>query len=129
MRKRKERVKRSHKEMAAIRRKLDDASAFAETAELIRLTGYQSRLKLLYLLDTRKEVCVSDLSEILELTVSAVSQHLAKLKMHGLVAARRHAQTVGYSLTDHPFIAKLQDNFLRQFQVAGGAPPRRGQIA
>ena len=50
-------------------------------------------------------------------SVSAVSQHLAKLKAYGLVAPRRDAQTIYYRLTDHEFNGKLRDNFFKQFQV------------
>ena len=42
------------------------------------------------------------------ISVSAVSQHLAKLRAYGLVANRREAQTIFYRLTDHSFIADLQ---------------------
>jgi DNA-binding transcriptional ArsR family regulator len=43
--------------------------------------------------------------------VSAVSQHLAKLRAYQLVAPRRDAQTIYYRLTDHKFNEKLRQNF------------------
>ena len=81
------------------------------------LAGNSTRLKLLYLLDYMKELCVCDLEEMLGVSVSAVSQHLAKLKAYGLVAPRRDAQTIYYRLTEHAFNAKLRENFFKQFQV------------
>src|SRR5260370_38789042 len=84
---------------------------------LMTLGGSSTRLKLLYLLENMKELCVCDLAEMLGVSVSAVSQHLAKLKAYGLVAPRRDAQTIYYRLTDHAFNAKLRDNFFKQFQV------------
>jgi DNA-binding transcriptional ArsR family regulator len=61
-----------------------DAPEIDETAELMKLAGNPTRLKLLYLLETLTEVSVSDLSELLSVSVSAVSQHLAKLRAHRL---------------------------------------------
>jgi ArsR family transcriptional regulator, lead/cadmium/zinc/bismuth-responsive transcriptional repressor len=107
----------SSKEMAQIRQNLEGTPDIEEAAELMNLAGNSTRLKLLYLLENMKELCVCDLAEMLGVSVSAVSQHLAKLKAYGLVAPRRDAQTIYYRLTDHEFNAKLRDNFFKQFQV------------
>jgi DNA-binding transcriptional ArsR family regulator len=88
-----------------------DAPQIDETAELMKLAGNSTRLKLLYLLETMTEVNVSDLSELLGVSVSAVSQHLAKLRARGLVNSRRDAQTIYYRLTDHDFIDKLREEY------------------
>jgi DNA-binding transcriptional ArsR family regulator len=107
----------SSKEMAQIRQNLEGTPDIEEAAELMNLAGNSTRLKLLYLLDNMKELCVCDLAEMLGVSVSAVSQHLAKLKAYGLVAPRRDAQTIYYRLTEHIFNAKLRENFFKQFQV------------
>src|SRR5436305_1572053 len=91
----------SSKEMAQIRQNLEGTPDIEEAAELMNLAGNPTRLKLLYLLENMKELCVCDLAEMLGVSVSAVSQHLAKLKAYGLVAPRRDAQTIYYRLTDH----------------------------
>ena len=103
----------SSKEMAQIRQNLEGTPDIEEAAELMNLAGNSTRLKLLYLLENMKELCVCDLAEMLGVSVSAVSQHLAKLKAYGLVAPRRDAQTIYYRLTDHAFNAKLRDNFFK----------------
>ena len=54
------------------------------------------------------EVCVCDLGEILGITQSAVSQHLAKYKAYGLVTARRENQTLFYRLADRPDVKMLR---------------------
>jgi DNA-binding transcriptional ArsR family regulator len=82
-----------------------------ETAELMKLAGNSTRLKLLYLLEIMTEVNVSDLSELLGVSVSAVSQHLAKLRARGLVNSRRDAQTIYYRLTEHDFIGRLRQEY------------------
>jgi len=107
----------SSKEMAQIRQDLEGKAAIEEQADLLSLAGNTTRLKLLYLLYNMKELCVSDLAELLGVSVSAVSQHLSKLKAYGFVAQRRDAQTIFYRLTASDFNNKLRENFLKQFQV------------
>jgi DNA-binding transcriptional ArsR family regulator len=46
------------------------------------------------------ELSVSELNERVTVSQSALSQHLAILREHGLVHSRRQAQTVYYSLTE-----------------------------
>ena len=59
---------------------LAEAPQIDEAAELMKLAGNPTRLKLLYLLETLNEVNVSDLAELLGGSVSAVSHHLATLQ-------------------------------------------------
>jgi DNA-binding transcriptional ArsR family regulator len=88
-----------------------DAPEIDETAELMKLAGNSTRLKLLYVLESLSEVSVSDLSELLGVSVSAVSQHLAKLKAYGLVNSRRDAQTIYYRPAEHDFIGRLREEY------------------
>ena len=48
------------------------------------------------------EMSVSELNELLPLSQSALSQHLAVLRESGIVQTRRDGQTVHYSLADGP---------------------------
>lgn len=57
--------------------------------------GDQTRLKLFKLV-ALEELCVCELEELLNVSQSAVSQHLAKLKAAGLVRERRQGQWVYY---------------------------------
>jgi DNA-binding transcriptional ArsR family regulator len=88
-----------------------DAPKIDETAELMKLAGNSTRLKLLYLLESLTEVSVSDLAELLGVSVSAVSQHLSKLRARGLVNSRRDAQTIYYRLAEHDFIGRLREEY------------------
>jgi ArsR family transcriptional regulator, lead/cadmium/zinc/bismuth-responsive transcriptional repressor len=106
-------------DISRIRQNLEYAPDIEHAAELMSLAGNSTRLKLLYLLETHDEICVCDLAEMLGVSVSAVSQHLAKLKARGLVAPRRDAQTIYYRLTDHAFNNKLKDSFLSDLTVPG----------
>ncbi len=92
----------------AVRKSLEFAPELEEAAELFNLASNSTRLKILFLLDRLKELCVCDLAEMLGVSVSAVSQHLAKLRAYGLTTTRRDAQTIYYRLTDHAFLGKLR---------------------
>ncbi|MCC6717433.1 MAG: helix-turn-helix transcriptional regulator [Acetobacteraceae bacterium] len=48
----------------------------------------------------RGEMSVGQLAEAVGLTQPALSQHLALLRGHGLVATRRAAQTIHYRVAD-----------------------------
>jgi DNA-binding transcriptional ArsR family regulator len=74
-------------------------SSFDELSGILSLTGNSVRLKLLYLLYKEVRLCVCDLSDILEMNVSAISQHLRKLKDRNLIYSKKEAQTIFYSIT------------------------------
>ena len=101
----------STKTFSQIRKRLEATPDIDTAAELLNLAGNSTRFKLLNLLDEMDEINVSDLSELLGVSVSAISQHLAKLRAYGLVVPRREAQTIYYRLADHPFNDKLRENF------------------
>ena len=77
---------------------LDDT--FDYLSQGLELIGNNVRLKILFLLNEEKRLCVCDLSDILGMTVSAISQHLRKLKDRKLIETEREAQTIFYSLTN-----------------------------
>lgn len=65
----------------------------------LSLAGNSVRLKIIYLLFQEKKLCVCDLSDILGMNVSAISQHLRKMKDRNLLEKDREAQTIFYSLS------------------------------
>lgn len=69
-------------------------------SSILALAGNVVRLKIAYLLDEEKELCPCDLSDILGMSVPAVSQHLRKLKDGGLVQTRKEGQTIYYSISE-----------------------------
>ena len=66
---------------------------------MLALAGNGVRLKMLFLLLDQQQLCVCDLADVLQMNVSAISQHLRKLKDGGVVQARKVGQTVFYTLT------------------------------
>lgn len=83
---------------------------------ILNLAGNEVRLKILFLLNIEKELCVCDLSDILGMNVSAISQHLRKLKDAGMIHNRKEAQTIYYSILPEmesllqPFFALISAN-------------------
>ena len=78
----------------------------ARAAALLRVVGNEHRLLVLCLLIERGEASVGTLLEQVELSQSALSQHLARMRDEGLVAFRRDAQTLYYRIAD-PAVEQL----------------------
>lgn len=76
--------------------KLDDS--FLSISNALSLAGNNVRLKILYLLQKESKMCPCDLSDILDMTVPAVSQHLKKMKDAQLIFQNKIGQTVFYSI-------------------------------
>lgn len=72
-----------------------------DAAQLLRALANDKRLMLLCLL-VDGERSVGELNAKVELSQSALSQHLAVLRNDGLVTTRREAQTIYYQLADGP---------------------------
>lgn len=70
-----------------------------EAARLLKLLSNEQRLTVLCRL-SGGELSVTQLGAYVDLSQSALSQHLAKLRADGLVATRRDAQTIYYRLAD-----------------------------
>jgi len=72
--------------------------------------AHPTRLRLLGMLATG-ELCVCQMTSVLELAPSTVSQHLSVLARGGLVAERKEGKLVFYRLreesTDRPWLAPL----------------------
>ncbi len=70
-----------------------------EASELLSLLANPNRLRILCeLLDGERSV--SALEDVVGLSQSALSQHLARLRDGGIVTTRREAQTIHYSIFD-----------------------------
>ena len=78
---------------------LPDDEVLYDLAELFRVFGDTTRIKILYAL-FESELCVSDIAQAVGLSQSAVSHQLRVLKASKLVKFRRDGKTVFYSLDD-----------------------------
>lgn len=64
---------------------------------VLNLIGNTIRFNILYLLQQEGRLCVCDLSDILGISISAVSQHLRKLKDRQIIYSVKEGQTIYYS--------------------------------
>ena len=78
---------------------MPDDEVLYELADLFRVFGDSSRIKILYALHD-SELCVQDLANAVQLSQSAVSHQLRVLKDSKLVRFRRDGKTVYYALDD-----------------------------
>lgn len=93
-----------------------------EAAQLLKMLANGQRLRVLCLL-AAGELSVGQINERIDLSQSALSQHLARLREEGLVTTRREAQTIYYMLANgqaRHIIAALHE-------VYCGAPPKVGR--
>jgi DNA-binding transcriptional ArsR family regulator len=77
-----------------------------EVADVLALLGNGKRLAILCHI-SRQELTVGAIAEKVDLSQSALSQHLAKLRNSGLVRTRRERQMIYYSCLDGPIPALL----------------------
>ena len=85
------------------------------TAHILNLAGNTTRLKILYLIRTEKRICVCDMSDILGLSVSAISQQLRKLKDGFLLRSKKEGQTIFYHI--HPQFESILDHVFAIFNT------------
>lgn len=85
----------------------DDAAALkklakqaGDAAQLLKMLANEKRLLILCFLAVRGEMTVGELVGVVNLSQSALSQHLAKLRADGLVEFRRTSQTLHYRVAD-----------------------------
>ena len=73
----------------------------SDAAQLLKALANENRLMILCTL-SEGEMSVGQLNQRMDLSQSALSQHLAVLRRDGLVTTRREAQTIYYSLAAGP---------------------------
>lgn len=82
-----------------VRANMIDDDTNLSLAELFKIMGDATRLKLIFAL-MQKELCVCDLAAVSGASDSAVSHQLRVLRIHKLVKYRREGKILYYSLRD-----------------------------
>ena len=77
-----------------VRQVLPPDEVLSDLADLFKIFGDSTRIKILYAL------CVCDIADLLGLTQSAISHQLRVLRSSKLVKFRRDGKTLYYSLAD-----------------------------
>ena len=82
-----------------VRAQLPRDETLYDLAELFKIFGDSTRVKILYAL-LESELCVCDIAQLLNMNQSAISHQLKILKQNRLVKSRREGKAVFYSLAD-----------------------------
>ncbi len=69
-----------------------------DLVDVFGVLGDKNRFRIVKLLKSQGELCVSDLASVLGLSVSGASQHLRILELAGLVECQRMGQMICYKL-------------------------------
>ena len=85
--------------VAKVRENMQDEDPIYEVAELFKVFGDSTRARIICAL-TVSELCVCDLSCLLNMSQSAISHQLRILKQARLVKPRREGKMVYYALAD-----------------------------
>lgn len=88
-----------------------------DISEIFKILGDPSRMRIVAALRI-KELCVGDISAIMEISLSGVSHQLRLLKRSRIVKTRREGKMVYYSLDDE-HIEKLIDIALNHIKHEG----------
>lgn len=87
-----------------------------KASDFLKALAHESRLIILCIL-AEKERSAGELENLLSISQPTVSQQLARLRLDGLVEARREGKAVIYSLPDdttRKFIGAIYDKFCRE---------------
>ena len=79
-----------------------------ELAKLMRISGDESRLKILCIIFEKKKICVSDMAEELNMSVAIVSHHLQVMSKQNLVSPIREGKNICYELSKDQFVKDLK---------------------
>ena len=104
------RVFADKEQIADCRGKVKNAKGFiGNLSGVFNLAGSEVRLSILFLLHQEGKLCVCDLSDILDMKIPAIAQHLRKMKDGGILKKDRDGAIVYYSL--NPERARMLRSF------------------
>lgn len=97
----------NEKKVAEVRDTLLDDDLFMSLSETFKALGDMTRVRILHALST-EELCVCDLSAVLDMTVSAISHQLRVLRNMNLVKYRKEGKMAYYSLCDEHVVELME---------------------
>ena len=95
---------------------MPDADKFSMAAELFKLLGDSSRIRIFWLL-CHCEECVINLSAMVRMSSPAVSHHLKLLRAMGLVVSRREGKEVYYQAANTELSHQLHHMIEKMVEV------------
>lgn len=99
--------------VARLRATMPEDDRLEEARVLFAALADRTRLKVLHALSNGEELCVCDVAHVLQMSVSAASHHLRKLRDLKILKYRNDGKMAYYSLRDR-FAAELAQQALRQ---------------
>lgn len=95
----------------AIFKTMPDVNDIVDLADFFKIMGDSTRLQILMSL-LSNELCVSDLSYLLNMSQSAISHQLKALRNAKLIKGRRDGKMIYYSLDDDHIKCILDDSMV-----------------
>lgn len=97
-------------------------------SRVLNLAGNEVRLKILFLLYKEDKMCPCDLSDVLNMKVPAISQHLRKLKDAGIIISKKVGQTIFYSISceESMILLPILDQFMKGIGSEAVKPVKEG---
>lgn len=86
-----------------------DSKIAQKLSSFFKVIGDETRVKIIYAL-SKKEMCVSEISQILNISQSAISHQLKQLRMEGQVKSKRDGKNIYYSLDDEHIVDILNQS-------------------
>ena len=97
----------NEKKVNTVKNQMLDDSVFLNISHIFKILGDKTRVKILHAL-SKEELCVCDISVVLNMTLSAVSHQLRILRDTKLVKYRKEGKIVFYSLDDDHVVQLLK---------------------
>lgn len=98
--------------IARLKKTLSDKALIAKCAREFGIVGDASRMKICYLLCHEPELTVSEIAQACDMSVSAASHALKKLKSIGLVQSRREFRSVFYGIKNSKFSKVIKQRLM-----------------
>lgn len=82
---------------------MDEKQLYKYHAEFCKVLANPKRLEIMFLLG-KKELCVEEIAEKMNIRVANVSQHLSIMRRKGIVNSRREGKNIYYSIVNEKII-------------------------
>jgi len=97
------------KKVKTVKKQMITENVFQDMSETFKAIADKTRLKILFAL-SKEELCVCDLSAVVDMSISLVSHQLRILRDKKLVKYRKEGKSVYYTLDD--------DHIVQLFEMA-----------
>lgn len=79
-----------------------------DISKVIKIVGDENRLKILCILFSEKNICVSDIAEKMNMSIAIISHHLQVLSKADILEPVRDGKRICYKLSTKPFVNDLK---------------------